>query len=153
MAERVVVTYGLPQDIEPVQAITGEIARTCGHVLWLGELIAEMEPIDLVWGQTMEEEGSGTGQREGDTTKSRSEAQLSMWLVLYKDERKHLVDVSKAAIQCGIAEREIRLLEQQGQIIADFLRAFIDDPELDFDQVTRRKMREVASRHLRVLAA
>jgi hypothetical protein len=152
-AERAVATYGLSIAIDPFDAIMEEIARTYGHVKWLGEIIATMEVKDLVWGKTLEEAGKGTGQKEGNTAKVRSEANINIWLALYKDERKHLVDVSKAAIQCGIAEREIRLLERQGQMMADFVRGFIDDPGLGFDQAMRQRAREIASQHLRMLTA
>jgi hypothetical protein len=148
-AERAVVTYGLPRNIDPFDALREEIARTAGHVAWLAEIVSELEQDVLVWGKTLEEAGKGTGQKEGNTAKIRNEASVNIWLTLYDQERKHLVLVCRTAIQCGLAKREVEILESQGRLIADMFRSIFDDPELGLDDGTKRRMREIASRHLR----
>jgi hypothetical protein len=149
IAVRAVATFGLPRDVDPFDALSAELARTQGHVDWLGEIIADMDPEELAWGKTLEEVGKGTGQKEGNTAKIRNEASPSVWLTLYQQERKHLVRVSEVCIAAGIAEREVTLLESQGRLIADLLRNVFDDPELALDGGTRHQMMVVASRHLR----
>jgi hypothetical protein len=159
-AEQAVATFGLPREIDPFDALKEELARTAGHVAWLQEIIAEMEPVDLVWGETSEEAsatiGTGTGAKGDDsmsnTSSSRSEAGLTTWLKIYQDERRHYVTVAATAIKCGIAEREVKLLEQQGKMIADIFRAFINDPELAVEPEVRQTMLVVASKHLRAVA-
>lgn len=159
-AEKAVATLGLPRDVDPFVGLKEEIARTAGHIAWLDGIIGEMEPIDLVWGEASDEhttsEGTGMGLKGLDTTTEahthRAEAGLSVWLRLYQDERKHFVQVCKTAIQCGLAEREVKILEAQGKLLADVFRAFIDDPELALDADTRQRMRQIASRHLRAAA-
>lgn len=152
-AEQAVATYGLPIDIDPFDALREELARTHGHVKWLAQIVSEMEPIDLVWGDTMEKEelGEGTSMKGGDTTSTtrQSEAGLSVWLKLYRDERAHEVMVCKTAIGCGIAQREIELLERYGDMMANVLSAIVDDPELALDAMGKDKLLAVASRHLR----
>lgn len=148
-AERAVVTYGLPREIDPFDALREEIARTAGHIQYLSDIISTIEEEALVWGKTLEEAGKGTGQKEGNTAKIRSEAGINIWLTLYDQERKHLVLVCRTAIQCGLAEREVALLESQGRLIADLLRSVFDDPDLGLDDATKRRVREIASRHLR----
>jgi hypothetical protein len=148
-AQRAVVTYGLPRNIDPFDALREEIARTAGHVAWLSEIVGELEQDALVWGQTLTETGKGTGQKEGNTAKIRNEASVNIWLTLYDQERKHLVLVCRTAIQCGLAKREVELLESQGKMIADILRAVFDDPELGLNDEVKRRMREIASRQLR----
>jgi hypothetical protein len=146
-----VASFGLPRDVDPFDALKQELDRTYGHVLWLAEVVASFTPEELVWGQTLEEVGSGTGQREGDTTKVGNEAGVNTWLKLYADERKHLVVVARAAIECGLAERGIEILERQDQLIPDKFRSIIDDPELALPADERRTMLMVAIRHLRVV--
>jgi hypothetical protein len=143
------VTYGLPREIDPFDALREEIARTAGHIQYLSDIISTIEEEALVWGKTLEEAGKGTGQKEGNTAKIRSEAGINIWLTLYDQERKHLVLVCRTAIQCGLAEREVALLESQGRLIADLLRSVFDDPDLGLDDATKRRVREIASRHLR----
>jgi hypothetical protein len=151
-AENAVMTYGLPVEVDAFDALRQEIHRTNGHIYWLSLIIGTFDPEELVWGEVLEEQGSGTGQREGDTFKSRSEASINIWLTLYREERKHLVKVCKDAIACGLAQREVELLESQGRLISDMLRNVFDDPELGLDDVTKRRVREVAIRHLREVA-
>ena len=85
IAERAVMTYGLSTAIDPFDALKAELDRTNGHVLWLAGVVASLDPEELVWGKTLTEVGSGTGQREGNTAKARSEAAVNIWLKLYKD--------------------------------------------------------------------
>jgi hypothetical protein len=150
-AENAVVTYGLPRSIDPFDALREEIARTAGHVAWLSDIVSTLEAEELTWGESQVEEGSGTGMMQGDTYKVRYQASVNIWLTLYKDERKHLVDVCKVAIQCGLAKREVELLERQGKLVADLLRNVFDDPDLGVDDATKRRLREIASRHLRAV--
>lgn len=147
-AELAVATYGLPRNIEPHEAILEEIARTNGAVFWLAEIVAQLEQNDLTWGVTSHESGYGA---EGPIDKVTHTAAVNAWLSLYQTERKHLVDVCKTAIQVGIAEREVRLAEQQSQMVAQLFRAVFDDPELGLSPAQALAARKVASRHLRLV--
>lgn len=112
MATRAVATFGLPVDIDPHQALRQELARTNGHVLYLGNLIAELDSPDKL--------------------KQYTDAGVSpsVWVQMYETERAHMVKVATEAIKCGVAEREIQLAEEQGRLVAMVLQAFIRDPEL-----------------------
>lgn len=149
-AEQAVATYGLPRDIDPHTALLEEICRTAGHVDWLGRVVAELQQDDLVWGQHSTEYGIGP---EGPIDKTTHQAGINVWVDLYQRERKHLVDVCKTAIACGIAERQVRIAEEQGRLIADILRAIIADPELALEPARQEVARRVAARHLRALPA
>jgi hypothetical protein len=90
-AEHAVATFGLPTSIDPRDALHDELARTNGHVLWLGALIADLETGDL----KQRALGNDTVLWE----------RPSVWLELYQAERRHLVAVSAAAIKAGVEER------------------------------------------------
>lgn len=140
VARRAVATYGLPVEVDPHDALIEEIARTNGHVLWLGDIIADLERGTLIWGIAQEKTG---GEDWGTTHK----AAPNVWLELYHRERQHLARVSKAAIDAGIDERRVRLAEDQGQAIVQVLRATLEDLGVDVTP-------EVAStvgRHLRAI--
>jgi hypothetical protein len=151
VAERAVITFGLPRDIDPFVALSEELARTNGHVLWLAEIVAGLTKEELVWGVTSEEHGSGTGQREGDTSKTRHEAQPNVWLELYHRERKHLLAVAAVCLDAGLAEREVKLAEEQGRMIAQLMQSVADDKELRLDEEGKSNFRRVVSRHLRMV--
>lgn len=148
-ARQAVVTYGLPRDIEPGKALLEEIARTAGHVDWLAERVRELETDELVWGLTKAE---GVDASETPGVNVTEAAAVNIWLDLYRAERKHLVDVSKAALAAGIAERQVRLAEQHGRLIVDILRKVLADPELALTDEQRRAVPTVARRHLTAVA-
>ncbi len=147
MARRAVRTYGLPLDVNPVDALLDEVRWTAGHVAWLRERVQEIEQAALVWGVT-EQVDKDSGEFSGsDKTEA---AKPNVWLVLYQQERKHLVDVCKTAIQVGIEERRVKLAEAQGQMLADVIRAILAELALTPEQQARAP--EIASRHLRLVA-
>jgi len=148
MARRAVATYGLAREIDPAAALLEEVHRTAGHVAWLQEKVREIDEDDLVWG-VVEEVDKGSGEFTGtDVTKA---AKPNIWLELYHRERKHLVDVTKAALAAGIAERQVRLAEQQGALIVGLLQRIFDDLNLTAEQ--RELIPTVVPRHLRAVDA
>lgn len=149
-ARAAVVTYGLPRDVDPADALLEEVCRTAGHVAWLEQQVRALSPEELVWGVAEVAEKHATEFEGTDTTRK---AAPNVWVLLYREERKHLVDVCATALKVGIEERRVRLAESQGAIIADVIRKVLEDPELGLDQKQREVGRGVASRHLRVVSA
>lgn len=146
-ALRAVETYGLPLDVSPGDALLDEVRYTAGHVAWLRERVRELEDRALVWGKTERVKKNATEFKGTDTTYG---AVPSVWVDLYMRERKHLVDVAKAAIAAGIEERKVRLAEQQGALVATVIRGILADLKLTPGQ--RELVAEVVPRRLRALA-
>lgn len=146
-AVKAVVTYGLPRDISPTEALLEEVRFTAGHVAWLREKVRELEADDLIWGVTERVEKTATEFAGTDTT---SAATANTWLELYYRERKHLVDVTKAAIGAGIEERRVKIAEQQGALLVQLIRGILADLDLTADQ--HKKVSVVVPRHLRAIA-
>lgn len=138
------VTYGLPIETSPADALLAEVYRTVGAVKWLGDCIAELEPDALTWGTTQIK----TGGHDGGITET---AVPHVLLQLYQDERKHLVRVSAEAIRCGIEERRVRLAESHGALVANVIRGVLADLGLSTEQ--QALVSEVVPRRLRELAA
>lgn len=169
-AREAVVTYGLPVDVSPTEALLEEVRWTAGHVRWLRDRVQELETAALVWGRTKTEREAGgedritfgAGVDDEDTTgwvdasaapvsKVIEAAGPSIWLDLYDRERKHLVNVAAAALKAGVEERRVRLAEQQGELVAGAIRAILSDLGLSAEQEAR--VVEVVPRHLRALGA
>lgn len=123
LAARAAATYGLPRDIDPAAALLEEVHRTAGHVAWLAQKIRELDDTDLVWNLTEETEKTTTLVPGTDR---KMTARPSVWLDLYHRERRHLVHVSKAAVDSGISERLVHLAEQQGAVLAAVIRRSMD---------------------------
>lgn len=146
-AEQAVVTFGLPREIDPRDALLEEIYRTAGAVDWLHQQVLRLEAEEITWGKAEEVEKQA-GEFPGvDTTRK---AAVNVWVELWQKERKHLVDVSKAAIAAGLEERRVRLAEQQGSLLAGVIKAILGDLDLSPEQVAR--VPEVVPRHLRAVA-
>lgn len=138
-----VATYGLPIEITPERAILEEVHRTAGHVAWLEQQIRNLDADDLIWGVTKVKEG-------GDDRGTTEEAAAHAFLKLYQAERSHLAKVCADAIRCGIEARQVKLAEQQGAMVAQAIRAILDDLKLTAAQ--RAMVATVVPQHLRELA-
>lgn len=122
-ARRAVLTYGLPREVDPAAALLEEVHRTAGHVAWLAQKIRGLDEDALTWG-VAEESEKNASMFPG--TDRKLKARPSVWLELYQRERRHLVAVSKAALDAGISERLVRLAEQQGATLADVIQRSAD---------------------------
>jgi len=135
LAAQAVITYGLPRDVDPRDALTEELHRTAGAVAWLGSQVQSMEADELA-----ERVGGGQG--------AIPSVEPHVWVRLYRVERKHLADVAKTCIACGIEERRVRIAEGQGEMIAQVLRGVLS--ELGVADLP--ETREVVRRHLILIA-
>jgi hypothetical protein len=138
-AEAAVATYGLPVDIAPTDALLEEVRWTAGHVAWLRTRVAELEADSLVWGTTKSDHQGAT-----------EAAAVNVWLDLYQRERRHLLDVCRAAIGAGIEERRVKLAESMGALLASVIRAILDDLDLTPEQ--QAQVPEVVPRRLRAVS-
>ena len=127
--------YGTPvEEIDPGAAVLQELARTAGHVQWLYE---KMQEVETEYGQD--------AALQQSTKMGRTPA---VWIDLYYRERQHLLTVAKTAASMGIQERQIRMAEEQGRLLADVIRAFMNDPDLGLSPEQMVRAPELMRRHL-----
>lgn len=72
---------------------------------------------------------------------------------LEAQERDRCANFARLAIGAGIAERQVRLAEQQGALMATFMRAVLGDPALALSAEQRAAIPAVMNRHLAALPA
>lgn len=133
IAQDMVKTYGLPKDIDPQTALIEEVQRTAGHVDYLNNLIQEIE------------------DDKGLTQRTETGVMPSVWIEMYQRERTHLVQVSAAAIRAGIAERQVRIAEEQGKLFAMVIKAIISDENLGLTNAQLAAAPKVVRKHLSAL--
>lgn len=143
-ARAAVTMFGLPREVDARDALLEEVYRTAGAVDWLTEKVRELAPDAAVWGVTERTEKTATEFEGIDTTEA---AAVNIWIELWQKERKHLVDVSKAAIAAGIEERRVRLAEQQGALLASVIKQILGDLDLTPSQADRAP--QIVAGHLR----
>lgn len=146
-ASAAVATYGLPRTIDPTDALLEEIHRTAGHVDYIAAQIRDLDPDGLVWGLT---ESADVQASEFPGTNTKHAAAINVWLELYHRERRHLVDVCKAAIVAGIEERRVNLAERQGELAGQALRAILTG--LALTDAQRALVPTLVRTHLAILA-
>ena len=120
-AVRAVAQLGLPVDVSPDAALLAEVQRCAGLVAYYQARVEEIAALGaegLVWGHTRMKLG---GEAAGDTY----EARPSVWLQLFSVERDRLVKDAAAAIKAGIQERQVKLAESQGVLVAAVLKRIL----------------------------
>jgi hypothetical protein len=71
---------------------------------------------------------------------------INATLQLYNQERDRLADYCRLAIQAGVAERQVKLAELQGALLAGVVAAVLSDPGLGLTPVQQAVGRQVAAR-------
>ena len=143
-AKDMVMAFGLPREISPVQAILEEVQRTAGHVAWLGQQVGELTNNELTRGVTKVQvfpDGSKV---------TNVEAAVNVWVKMYQEERKHLVQVCKAGVEIGLKEIEISIAQRQGELLAQVIVAILNDMSLTKQQ--KALIPQVVPRHLQAVA-
>ncbi|MFC9973585.1 hypothetical protein ACFVH6_22090 [Spirillospora sp. NPDC127200] len=148
-AAAAVATFGLPRDVDPGTALLEEVQRTAGHVAWLGQMVAALETGEVVWGVVEETDRPVT--EKGGGLEVKQKAQPHTWVQLYQQERRHLASVAKAAIDAGVSERVVRVMEQVGATYIQVIDQILNG--LDLSEAQQRKVPELMRTTLTTLTA
>ncbi len=170
MARSMVITYGLPRDVDPHTALLEQVRASAGHVQWLALKIQSFEAEQLTWGMVSEElvrervaqqaSGENGGLEIVPGTRDELEkvirrrismaAGASVWLKQYNEERDRLVHFCAVAIKCGVRERQVKVYEDIARLFAaGFVRSLT---ALGVDPYTEQS-RAVLREQLLLLAA
>ncbi len=146
--ERLARIFGGPiSNVGPHEALLMEVQRTAGHIEWLNEMI------QLLGRSKEEQELILTPELKAALTQhTENGMQPSVWINMYQEERKHLVRASQAAISGGVAERQVRIAEDQGKLVAMVIRAIFNDTQLALTPAQKAVAPLVARNHLLALS-
>jgi hypothetical protein len=75
-----------------------------------------------------------------------------LWLA-WREESDRTAKFAELALRAGVAERQVRVIEQQASLFADLLRRVLDDPALGLTPDQRQIGRRVAASQLRLVAS
>jgi hypothetical protein len=129
--------------LTPEQALLEEVRRSVAMVRWLEERIGQWDIPDF---DALADPKRSTGDAAlaglpplmTETMKGTPMAtDVNSWLVLYREERAHMVKVAKLAIDAGIAERMVKVAESQGAMLATAIRAVLQALHLTPHQADR----------------
>lgn len=133
--------FGELADIGPHEAMIMEVQRSQGIIVWLEKKLIRLRDED--------------GLPEDDILRQYTKLGIapSVWMQLLNEERRHLVSVSAAAIKAGVAERKVKLAEDQARLIAGVMMSFIHDLELALTPAQMMAAPLIARRHLLALSS
>lgn len=145
-AQKALLRFGVEVEIEPVEGLRRLVWMAWGSVLFLRERVNELGERD----GTPNLVGDVFGiDRFGDTHAISEDARA--YVKLYLEERKHLKDVCKAAIDAGLAEREVKLAESQATMIVRVIEVTLAGIGATPEQYEQG--RKIASGELALIAA
>ena len=116
------VEFGESLEVDPATALLGVLHLSAGHLNWVRAELADIED------------------------KASLEGQILMRL--FDEERDRIARISKAALDAGVAERQVRLAEMYGEAVAKLLRAVFYDKTLGLTAAQRSRLPDVLRRHL-----
>ncbi len=146
-----VVTFGLPVDIEPGDALLEEIHITYGVVLFLGSEVRKLAPEELTYG-THRSIGRKVGGKIVDIVIERRAGVVAL-VKMWQSERRHLVNVCTRALAAGVDERKIRIKEQEAAMFAAALRGMFSDIEalIGVEFAERPELGKIVRKHLTLI--
>jgi hypothetical protein len=121
-AEQRAVEFGQPIPVEPTEALLTVLHLSAGHLAFVRDELARHD--------------------------DRSSFDAQVLLRLWNDERDRVARIAKMALDCGVAERQVRLAERAGSELATLLRSIFFDPELGLNAAQRARLPEVLRTHL-----
>jgi hypothetical protein len=113
--------YGAPADVDPATVLLWVVQATAGHAAWLGRKIADLDSV------------------------SKS-PEAHVLIQMYGEERDRLTRASQAALDSGVAERQVRLAEQWGELIAGVMVRVFD--KLRLNPAQQKRAPEIVQRVL-----
>jgi len=129
--------YGTPiTNMDPHEALAQEVSRSAGHVQWLQSVINKFDDRKEL---TQWSEATGVSP--------------SVWIDLYHKERDRLVASSKAALAAGVAERTVKVAEEQGRLFAMVITRIFADSRLAITNAQKAIMPAVVRDHMMALDA
>ena len=128
-----VEAMSIPVDTSPEDALVAEVKHVAGDVRFLRDQVHALGG-DLT--QHVATQGGGGYDAP------------SVWIDLYWQAHDRLVKVCAATIKAGIAERQVRLAEQHGELVAQAIRAMLDDLGVEITP----EVQGVVRRHLEAVA-
>lgn len=132
---------GLPIEVDPLEALLGQVWEAAGNVAFLRARVAELNqahgPLDLLGdaGGIVGQDHLGDGARH-------------ILVVMYDAERERLARFSKLCVEAGVAERLVKIREAEATLLADAIRGILDDLGVsehpDAPAVVRRHLTAIA---------
>jgi hypothetical protein len=125
-ARRAAELLGIPTEIDPHSALLQELHRSVGVVEWLAKQVQQAGTVLYV-----DEDGNEKNK-------------TNVWFREWQRERDRAAKVAESCARAGVEERRVAIVEDQGRLMSQLLRAVLSDLGVPLDDATTRVVR----RHL-----
>lgn len=140
---------GDPEITDPFDALLGEVHEAAGNVAFLRQLVQQLDVHPSVEISTDPDENPLTVKKGIYGPDMNGYESPHVLVKMYNEERDRLTRSSKMAIDCGIAERQVKVAERQAEIIASIILALCADPRLGLTQEKQIEARRIAGELMR----
>lgn len=124
------------EDTDPTEALLGLVWEAAGNVAFLRRKVQQLEQgwVGRVYSEQHHHEDDDEDPGEpgaGIVGPSHlGDGAAHVYLLLYSEWCDKLAKYSKMAIEAGIVERQIRIAEQQGELMAEVIRGILRDLQI-----------------------
>jgi hypothetical protein len=129
-ARRDVERFGGSLEVDPATALLQEVHRSAATVEYLRQRVNELDQDEIVWGVVEETDRPIVYGKDGDPVggglEVKRKATPNAWVVLYQQERRHLAQVSKAAIDAGCAQSLVEVFQQVASTYVQLVGRVLD---------------------------
>jgi hypothetical protein len=101
MAAKILTDFGKPIPIEPTAALLAVLHLSAGHLEWI--------------------------KSEYERTQDKSSFDARSLMRAWNEERDRVARTAKACLDAGVAERQVRLAEEYGSLLAQYTAGLLDD--------------------------
>jgi hypothetical protein len=132
LARRDAVVMGAPLPIDPHEAILQAIHIAAGEVQYCSDRIAELDSalVDVTTVKTRPLSHGKDGESESTTVEEitrSSEVRLHVWIDARSKAMDRMVAYSAAALKAGVEERQVRVAEKTGQLLASVIGGILEE--------------------------
>ncbi len=131
MAAQAVATYGIKSDLPPRAALLEEAMWSHGHVVWLRDVVQQIDPDALVWGKSEEHEKTATEFPGVDVKRM---ATPNVWLALYHKERRLHLDLVKTIETLKLEQEWVSILRRNAELTRQALVAVLTRRGIELDE-------------------
>lgn len=135
-AARKAITMGAPLALTPLEALLWVVRLAAGEVQFFTAKITELEQEQVIGRPTSirQKHYMVAGGLEKVEERERSPIDLNVWVKSRHLAMDRLAQYSALALKAGVEERQVRLAERMGDMIAGLLKGVLDDLQLTKSQ-------------------
>lgn len=139
------VGYQVP-DINPLEGLLMCVRISAAEVAYFSQML-EYKGDEGLTGRPRSEAVAG---KDPEVFDLKGERQLSIWYKARKSAMNDLARFSKMALDAGVAERQVRIAEQMGDMLARFIQGVLD--ALQLTKAQKERAPEIVRQHLTLAA-